>query len=128
MTVHSLVQDVARAKMTAPRLRFAFITCLHLLSARWPFESFGWQHSVARWSTCKELFLHVLKLMSHSEGLEGLENDASTRFQLAKLLTDAGRYGSLFRRRSILTLISQVLPRKRQLTGGTSITRESARS
>ncbi|KAL1638140.1 hypothetical protein SLS58_008977 [Diplodia intermedia] len=92
MTVHNLVQDVSRAKMPAPRLRLAFVTCLHLLSAKWPFEAFGWQHSVSRWSTCEELFPHVMKLMHLSEGLEGLDDDAETKFQLAKLLTGAGRF------------------------------------
>ncbi|KAL0263689.1 hypothetical protein SLS55_002670 [Diplodia seriata] len=92
MTVHNLVQDVSRAKMPAPRLRLAFVTCLHLLSAKWPFEAFGWQHSVSRWSTCEELFPHVMKLMHLSEGLEGLEDDEETKFQLAKLLTGAGRF------------------------------------
>lgn len=92
MTVPRLVQDTARAEMLAPRLKLAFISCLHLLSAKWPFESFGWQQSVTRWTTCKELFPHVMKLINFSEGLEGLETDVWAKFKLAKLLTGAGRY------------------------------------
>ncbi|KAF4307943.1 putative tetratricopeptide repeat domain-containing protein [Botryosphaeria dothidea] len=88
--VHRMVQDVARAKMTAPRLRLTFSTCLHLVSAIWPFEAFGWRHGIAIWSACEELFPHVMKLKDFSEKLEDLDSDASSMFQLARLLTDAG--------------------------------------
>lgn len=92
ISVHRLVQDVARAKMSAPRLRLAFATCLRLVSEVWPFEAFGWRHGVARWSACDELFPHVMKLMAFAENIEGLENDVSAKLYLAKLLTDAGWY------------------------------------
>lgn len=90
VAVHRLVQDVARAKASPPRLRLAFSTCLHLVAAQWPFEAFGWRHAVKRWAACGELFPHVLKLMDFSEKVEGLESDVAAKFHLAKLLTDAG--------------------------------------
>lgn len=97
LTIHRLVQDTARSKMSSERFSATFAAAVGLLCSVWPFENSNWQHGVARWAVCEELFPHVLRLRTHSTRFKPTTGDHESRYQLARLLNDAGWYDLLVR-------------------------------
>jgi NB-ARC domain len=95
ITIHRLVQDGARSKMTSQRFSLVFNLAVNLLSAVWPFESFSFGHGVSRWAQCAELFPHVIQLQRFSSWLKPGISVAEASLQFPKLLGDAGRYVKL---------------------------------
>ena len=65
LTVHRLVQDGARAKMSTERSTEVFATAVDLLWSLWPEAESGVRHHVARWKDCEQLSPHVLRLKEH---------------------------------------------------------------
>lgn len=92
LTIHRLVQDTARSKMSKERFSATFAAAVSLLCSVWPFENSNWQHGVARWAVCEELFPHVLRLRTLSTRFKPTTGDHEYRFQFARLLNDAGWY------------------------------------
>jgi hypothetical protein len=91
ITIHRLVQDGARAKMTAERFESVFALTSELLCLAWPFEDFSFGHGVSRWAKCAELFPHVIQLHRFSSRLEAIEIVAEESILFPRLLGDAGR-------------------------------------
>ena len=92
LTIHRLVQDTARSKMSNERFSATFAAAISLLCSVWPFESSNWQHDVARWTVCEGLFPHVLRLRTLSTRFKPTAENHEARFQFARLLNDAGWY------------------------------------
>lgn len=87
--VHRLVQDVSRMRMGPTQLRQAFLTCVRLISSKWPFEMLAWRHGNARWEACEELFTHVQKLKDMFPEISP-SIDTFDDYGFARLLIDAG--------------------------------------
>lgn len=90
LVVHRLIQDAARAKMTPERYREIFITAVTLVSSVWPYETFGWRHTVARWRVCEELFPHVLRLKQLAVQAHPKIGSSGDDLEFARLMNDAG--------------------------------------
>ncbi len=91
ITIHRLVQDGAKIKMTSKRFQTVFALTLKLLFLAWPFEEFSFGHGVSRWSKCAELFPHVIQLHRVSSRLEASNIVTEESLNFPKLLGDAGR-------------------------------------
>jgi hypothetical protein len=91
ITIHRLVQDGARAKLTDERLEQVFSLTSRLLFLAWPFEEFGFGHEISRWAKCAELFPHVVRLYEFSPRLQMTQEVTETSIQFPKLLIDAAR-------------------------------------
>lgn len=89
LVVHRLVQDAARSKIDSVRFQDVFSSTVHLISAAWPFEAFGWRHEVSRWRVCQELFPHIMVLRQYGQQLQIGAESAETGVLLAQLVTDA---------------------------------------
>ncbi|KAJ9613478.1 hypothetical protein H2200_003420 [Cladophialophora chaetospira] len=87
--VHRLVQDVLRSRMSTSQLRRVFLTCIRLVSSKWPFEQFAWRHGNARWDACEELYPHVQRLKDLFPEIEP-STDSFEDYEFARLLIDAG--------------------------------------
>ena len=87
--IHRLVQDVLRARMSTTEIRQVFLTCVRLVSSKWPFELFAWRHGNARWDACEELFPHVSRLKDLFPEIVP-STDSFEDYEFARLLIDAG--------------------------------------
>ncbi|ERF72851.1 hypothetical protein EPUS_04286 [Endocarpon pusillum Z07020] len=92
LSIHRLVQDVARARMTQAEFRANFMTCVKLISSMWPFEPFAWRRSIARWTMCEDLVPHVFRLKDLFPQVAPSPAFSDDDYRFAKLLTDAGWY------------------------------------
>ncbi|EED16512.1 NB-ARC and TPR domain protein [Talaromyces stipitatus ATCC 10500] len=96
ITIHRLVQDGARAKMSDTRFEQVFALTSKLLYAAWPFEDFSFGHRINRWSKCAELFPHVVQLHGFSVRWKNMIADrrrvTETDVEFPKLLVDLGRF------------------------------------
>ncbi|GAB7348200.1 hypothetical protein MBLNU459_g6204t1 [Dothideomycetes sp. NU459] len=92
LSLHRLVQDVARMQMTVQQYCSTFYECVHILSSAWPYEPFGWRHGVERWSACEELFPHIERLLDLADSVADVDNGIDRPYEFARLLTDAGWY------------------------------------
>lgn len=62
ITVHRLMQDVARAKMTADRLNAVVMATIDLMNLNWPSAGFAIRHNITRWVECEKLSPHLVRL------------------------------------------------------------------
>lgn len=92
LSIHRLVQDVARTRMTPDGARHNFMICVRLIASTWPFEPFDWRHSVSKWTDCEPLFPHVSRLKLLYPYIKKPESFSEDEFNFARLLTDAGWY------------------------------------
>jgi tetratricopeptide (TPR) repeat protein len=92
LSIHRLVQDVARARMSPREFRSNFMTCVDLISSSWPFEKFDWRHDVSKWTVCEPLFPHVARLKSLYHEVSPSEDYSEDDYSFARLLTAAGWY------------------------------------
>lgn len=90
--IHRLVQDVARARMTADEFRQSFMTCVRLITELWPFDKFNWRHDVEKWAECEPLFPHVSRLKALWQQVGTADDYSDNDYLFARLLTDAGWY------------------------------------
>lgn len=90
ISVHRMVQDATRSKMSEKRYQDTFSAALQLVSHAWPFEAFGWRHGIARWRKCEELFPHVLRLKGLGSDLVTKLESLDIRIAYCKLMNDAG--------------------------------------
>jgi hypothetical protein len=91
LSVHRLVQDVARARLRQPDLRQYFLACVELINGRWTFQELTWRHGIARWENCEELFPHIRRLKTVFP-LITPPPDSFEDYEFAKLLIDSGWY------------------------------------
>lgn len=92
LTIHRLVQDTVRSKMSNERFCATFSAAVTLLCSVWPFDNSNWQHGVARWAICEDLFPHILRLRKFYARFRPLEGNGEAKYQFARLLNDAGWY------------------------------------
>ena len=92
LIVHRIIQDTARSKMSNDRFRAIFSVAVTLICSIWPFTTSDWQHGVARWVICEELFPHILRLRRFTPRYMHVEGERAIKFQLSRLLNDAGWY------------------------------------
>ncbi|MCJ1382412.1 hypothetical protein MMC17_005525 [Xylographa soralifera] len=90
LIIHRLIQDTARSQMSQDRFGVVFSAAVVLLCSVWPFDTSAWQHGVARWILCEELFPHVLRLRQFSQRFVQLDGNYEAKVQFARLLSDAG--------------------------------------
>lgn len=90
VTVHRMIQDVARSGMNERHYRDVFISALEIVSYAWPFEAFGWRHGVTRWWKCEKVFPHVLRLKTFGSSLISRLNSLQAVIAYRKLMNDAG--------------------------------------
>ncbi|TPX13841.1 uncharacterized protein E0L32_005785 [Thyridium curvatum] len=64
-TVHRLIQDCARAKMSSERSKLVFSAAVGIISAKWPTAEPGVRHQIARWKQCEALSPHILRLKEY---------------------------------------------------------------
>lgn len=91
LSVHRLVQDVARARLRQPEMRRYFLACVELINDRWTFQELTWRHGIARWENCEELFPHIQRLKTLFP-LITPSPDSFDDYEFAKLLIDSGWY------------------------------------
>lgn len=91
ITIHRLVQDGARSKMSPQRFAVVFELVVDILHSAWPFEHFSFGHGVSRWAKCTELFPHVTQLLRFTSKLKSPEVVTQTSLKHPRLLDDAGR-------------------------------------
>ncbi|KAF2120273.1 hypothetical protein BDV96DRAFT_642115 [Lophiotrema nucula] len=89
VSIHRLVQDAARTRMTSERRTIVVRGVVELLFRAWPFGIFD--YNTVRWQTCELIFPHICFLMSHVQPSDK-SNLGNVRVKFAKLLTDAGWY------------------------------------
>lgn len=95
ISLHRLVTDVARSRMSSSRYCMAFLRGTRIVSDAWPYATFGWRHDVERWNECEKLFPHVLRLVELSKPVQILPGDRlDGHYEFARLLTDAAWYVS----------------------------------
>jgi hypothetical protein len=90
LMLHRLVQDAARRRMSKNHSRAVFNSCVKLLNAVWPYQSFTWRHSINRWLECEELFPHIIRLQNAAKHIDTSITDLNGAYQYARLTTDAG--------------------------------------
>ncbi|CAN9407919.1 unnamed protein product [Alternaria alternata] len=91
LSVHRLVQDVARARLRQSEMRCHFLACVELINDRWTFQELTWRHGIARWETCEELFPHVQRLKTMYPSITP-SPDSFDDYEFARLLIDSGWY------------------------------------
>lgn len=101
ISVHRLVQDSARAKMTNEEISHVFWHTVLLIRAQWPIGMAPATmkgappvpvrfHRIDRWTKCEELYPHVLRLKRQFSILSTpKEAEDLPKLQLAELLNDA---------------------------------------
>jgi tetratricopeptide (TPR) repeat protein len=93
ISIHRLVQDVARMRLTKEGFRQNFLTCVQITSMVWPFDHFpSRRQGVGRWPMCEEIFPHVLRLKDLAKSTVPSRYDFTGDFEFVKLLADAARY------------------------------------
>ena len=93
LTIHRLVQDGARAKMSTERSTEIFTTVVDLLWSIWPEAESGVRHLVARWKDCEQLSPHILRLEErYIRAGEALRFRYTTNLHFATILNELGWY------------------------------------
>ncbi|KAK4143117.1 uncharacterized protein C8A04DRAFT_29133 [Dichotomopilus funicola] len=92
ISLHRLIQDTAKARMTPDELVAAFHAAGALIIASWPFQNMKDHHSVARFTACKALFPSVLRLKNGLEPLVQGSDDFPLDISWARLFNHAGWY------------------------------------
>lgn len=88
LSIHRLIQDAVRARMTDDEFSNAFSSMLSFVSAVWPYEEFSFGNEIYRWARCQELFPHVLKLQSLFSRFKLPTNLTQHHLDAPKLLID----------------------------------------
>ena len=91
LSVHRLVQDVARTRLRQSEMRSHFLACVELINDRWTFQELTWRHGNARWETCEELLPHVQRLKTIYPSIKSYP-DSFDDYEFARLLIDSGWY------------------------------------
>lgn len=90
LSIHRIVQDLARSSMDEDALIYAFDKAANLVITAWPFQSMKEHHSIARFKKCEQIFPSVLRL---KDGLKQFfETSPHFPFNIgvARLFNDVG--------------------------------------
>jgi hypothetical protein len=98
ITIHRLVQDAIRAKMSQETLSSISSALTVLLMAAWPSSDVPFGHETAKWNACSKVLPHIQNLRKLHEASR-FEKEASRpeRLAFAKLVLKAGWYVVQFR-------------------------------
>lgn len=89
ITLHRLVQDAVRMKLSSTRRSEIFCAVIELLYQAWPFGIND--YSTQRWKTCEPLFPHINHARTYYEGhTDDLAMDEAFSGHFAHLLMDTG--------------------------------------
>jgi hypothetical protein len=108
ITIHRLVQDVARVRMSPGALTTVSSALVALLMAAWPASDVPFGHETAKWKICSKILPHIQHLVRlHKETLFDKTGSLSDRLAFARLVLKAGWY-----------LIQIPIPFKQRMTKG----------
>ncbi|RFU26344.1 hypothetical protein B7463_g9995, partial [Scytalidium lignicola] len=115
VTLHRLVQEVARGRITPSRLLVVFELCLDLLIHAWPKDHEEFSYDTSAWAASDIVLPHMLKLQSVFEtALQG-DIPVETQRRFAQLLQMSGWYlverGSFDASRPIFNLALRICRR-----------------
>jgi hypothetical protein len=98
ITIHRLVQDATRARMSPETLSSVSSVLTVLLMAAWPTSDVPFGHETAKWKACSKVLPHIHQLRNLHEASR-FEKEASRpeRLAFAKLVLKAGWYAVQFR-------------------------------
>jgi hypothetical protein len=96
VSVHRVVQDAARAKMSNELRHEAFEAAVTLLLARWRRKERLWHYDREDWPRADHLYPHVTQLHSHYEKLNEEARVLLASRDLVKLFNCAGWYAVRF--------------------------------
>ncbi|KIM96972.1 hypothetical protein OIDMADRAFT_131554 [Oidiodendron maius Zn] len=94
LSLHRLLQDVARERMDQKRLQLVFETAVRLVSNVWPFQDLEHRHARDRWPECVLLLPQVARLRAVFTQLNANSARVVGDVKFAKLLNDVGWYHS----------------------------------
>jgi hypothetical protein len=92
LSVHRVVQDAARAKMTEVCLCEAFETAISLLLTRWRRKERLWHYDREDWPRADHLYPHVIQVHAHYRKMTPDHQKMLATVDLVKLLNCAGWY------------------------------------
>ncbi|BDD64229.1 hypothetical protein MAP00_009067 [Monascus purpureus] len=92
ITIHRLVQDGARSKMSQERYNLIFYLTVRLLFLAWAFEEFSYDYTVSTWATNSVLFPHLSQLHRHSSKAEIPHTVTLGSLELSRLLSAGARF------------------------------------
>ncbi|KAF2810715.1 uncharacterized protein BDZ99DRAFT_287606 [Mytilinidion resinicola] len=92
LTLHRLVQDVARAQTIDADVPEMLKFILRLLLSSWPTAFLQFDHDSAIWAKCGELLPHILRVQAEIKKHRVFESSINDRKDYARLLLFAGWY------------------------------------
>ncbi|KAL4787536.1 hypothetical protein BJX76DRAFT_318309 [Aspergillus varians] len=90
LSLHRLVQEIARGMMDETKLFKALRAATQLVTSAWSFQSLKEHHSVARFGKCEAIFRCVFRLKTGIEPFIGNHKEAPLDIQLADLFNGTG--------------------------------------
>lgn len=95
LTLHRLVQDVARAQMKDEEQNKILTFALQLLLRSWPGDVLRFDHNSETWEISGNLLPHILRIQAAFKSRKPYESSMDVRQDYARLLLFAGWYGLL---------------------------------
>ncbi|KAH6714430.1 hypothetical protein BKA61DRAFT_673740 [Leptodontidium sp. MPI-SDFR-AT-0119] len=93
LTIHRLIQDGARAKMSLERAEETFSAAVEILCLQWPAAQTGVRHHIARWQEYEKLSPHILRLKDRfAKAGSGFRSRWITNLSFATILNELGWY------------------------------------
>lgn len=104
ISVHRLIQDACRAKMSTERFRIIFNATVELITFVWPSAGFGIRHNVSRWALCEVLARHLLRLLDRfSRQNKTIQEGLAENLNFSNIINELGWYG-IFQAISLIIL------------------------
>lgn len=91
LTIHRLIQDCAKSKMSLERSASVFSAAVNMLWLKWPMAEPGVRHHIARWKECELMCPHILRLRDYyTQASEGLQAVLINNLVFAQLMNELG--------------------------------------
>jgi hypothetical protein len=88
ITIHRILQDVTRAKLSETALQTSLESAIELLYHSWPFGEFD--YNTKRWPRCEQLVSHVASIRRFCQTGDRFRHLEGTQPKLARLFMDVG--------------------------------------
>jgi hypothetical protein len=96
ISIHRLIQDAARAKMSQDRMSDVFSAVVDVLWLAWPEAERGVRHHIGRWKECESVSPHIMRVRDHYlNASKTLQSIWKTNLTFALLLNELGWYVGL---------------------------------
>ena len=89
LTIHRIVQDSLRARMSRERLEISFLSTVNLLISSWPEQDMGFSHNPGLWGQNSEILPHVNQVLAHYKISKMDSCSSGLKIQLIKLIVKA---------------------------------------